>query len=225
MKHLYTPQPLQPGTTVNLPPELSHRLAKVLRLGQGASLHLFNGSGSVFAATVADAKCRTAAILAALPEKPALPHLTLALGLPKREAWEAALRQATELGVTHIIPIKTEFSQAARINAERAELLIIEAAEQSERTTLPTLSPLQTLPAFLESLTQPCAWAYERLVGAPAIPQTPHTLLIGPEGGFAPDEVTALQNHPHIVPITLGQTILRTDTAVVAGLARLLSSK
>lgn len=224
MKLFYLPQALAADAHLNLPPDLQHRLHRVMRMGQGQVIHVFNGTGQAAAAEITDAKCRTASITAMLPEKPSLPTRILALGIPKREAWETALRQATEMGATSIIPIKTRFSQVGKLNSERAHMHLVEAAEQSERYTLPTLLPLTGLEDFLASLASPCLWAYERQtipVPAPNPNSIPDTLLIGPEGGFAPEEVTALQNHAHIRPLSLGPTILRTDTAVVAGLALL----
>lgn len=196
-----------------------------MRMGQGDAIQLFNGMGTAAVAEIADAKCRTAVVTAILPEKPQLPTRTLALGIPKREAWESALRQATEMGATTIIPLKTRFSQVGRINAERAHMHLVEAAEQSERYTLPKLLPLTALEDFLTSLTTPCLWAFERMAGVnPTKPEAvPNTVLVGPEGGFAPEEIQLLQNHKLIRPFSLGPTILRTDTAVVAALQHLSS--
>lgn len=227
MKRIYLPLPLAPGITVSLPEDVQHRLFRVMRMGQGEVLHLFNGTGPTVSAEIADPKCRTATIIALLPERPALPHLSLALGLLKRDAWETALRQATEMGATSIIPLKTRFSQVAKINAERAHSIIVEAAEQSERDVLPNLLPVTSLEDFLSGLTAPCLWAYERLIMEP--PAKPHpqptTVLVGPEGGFAPEEVTLLQNNNLIRPFSLGPTILRADTAVVAALTHLSLAK
>lgn len=222
MKRFYLPATLQPGITLTLPESLSHRLRNVLRMQVGDALHVFNHQGELAAATLADAKARSVVVTAMLPSPAPLPPLTLVLGLPKKDAWETALRQATELGVTTIIPLKTGFSQVSKLNLERVQATLIEAAEQSERTTLPTLAPLTSLEVFLQALAHPCAWAYERLGTQPATAKVPlHSVLVGPEGGFAPTEVAALQRHPHIVPFSLGPTILRTDTAVVAALAHL----
>jgi 16S rRNA (uracil1498-N3)-methyltransferase len=222
MKRFYLSATLTPGATLTLPEPLSHRLRNVLRMQPGDPLHLFNNQGELAAATLADAKARHVVVTAMLPAPAPLTPRTLVLGVPKREAWESALRQATELGVTTIIPLKTKFSQVGKLNFARAEATLIEAAEQSERTTLPLLAPLTPLHLFLEALAHPCAWAYERMGTHAATALVPtHSVLVGPEGGFASEEVEALQRNPHIVPFSLGPTILRTDTAVVAALAHL----
>lgn len=221
MKLFHTPASLAKGATVALDAPLQHRLSKVLRMGEGAVIGLFNGDGKGWQAEVTDPKCRTARIVAELPAKPPLPPRTLVLGLPKRDAWETALRQATELGVTAIQPLKTEFSQVGRVNMERALATVMEAAEQSERYVLPQVEPVLTLPEFLQSLAQPCAWAYERLEQASTATPQSTMVLVGPEGGFSAAEVALLQANRHIHAFSLGPTILRTDTAVVAALARL----
>lgn len=224
MKLFHIPHPLAPGASVPVPESLQHRLRHVMRMGVGDTFHVFDGTGLAGVADIADAKCRTAIIKAMLPEKPALPTRILALGVPKREAWESALRQATEMGATTIIPLKTRFAQVGKLNTERAHLHLTEAAEQSERYTLPKLLPMMDLEEFLTSLTTPCLWAFERLLqpAESAAPQsTPTATLVGPEGGFAPEEIMLLNNHPLIRPFSLGPTILRTDTAVVAALTHL----
>lgn len=221
MKRFFLDAPLTPGT-LPVPEALRHRLRHVLRLEEGAALELFNAEGALAAAEVADAKCRALRVTERLPAPAPLPPLTLAVALLKREAWETVLRQATELGVTAIRPLKTDFAQVAKLNPERAHALMVEAAEQSERATLPTLHPVQSLDEFLQALTQPCAWAAERTRQStnPSIRQ-PACVLVGPEGGFSPAETGRLSTHPHIIPFSLGPTILRADTAVVAALARI----
>lgn len=224
MKLFYLPHPLAPGASVPLPEALQHRLFRVMRMGQGDVIHLFDGTGMAAVAEIADAKCRTARVTGMLPPKPELSARILALGVPKREAWETALRQATEMGVTTIVPLKTRFSQIGKLNTERDHRHLVEAAEQSERYTLPHLLPLTSLEDFLTSLKAPCLWAYERLLTdtlASAPHEHPTATLVGPEGGFAPEEIALLQDHKQIRPFTLGPTILRSDTAVVAALAHL----
>lgn len=222
MRRFYVEAPLAAGQTVALPQGLQHRLSRVLRLGAGSTVALFNGADGLYEAELTDVKARTARITRQLQPQIELPQLELVLALPKREAWEAALRQATELGATTIRPLKSDFAQVARLNLDKAHAHLVEAAEQCERLSLPTLHPVQSLNAFLAELNEPCAWAYERGTGQTARPLTARQVLVGPEGGFSAAEVEALQNHPHIQPFTLGSTILRTDTAVVAALTRLL---
>lgn len=220
-KHLYLAAPLQAGLLVPLPAPLQARLSRVLRLGAGAEVALFNGVDGLWRARLANSKATQAEVLEQVRPQPAPHGATLVLGLPKRDAWEAALRQATELGVATIQPVGTQFSQRDTFNVARAEAILIEAAEQCERLSLPTLLPLLSLEAWLKILRTPCLWAYERGGSAP----TPATaVLVGPEGGFSPAEVALLSAHPHLQPCSLGPTILRTDTAVVAALVATLTA-
>jgi 16S rRNA (uracil1498-N3)-methyltransferase len=219
LKHFYVDDALNAGP-LNIPTALSHRLAKVLRLGAGAPLAVFNGTDGLWAATVADVKATRLNLTHQLAPQPAAPTgLTLAVGLPKREAWESALRQATELGVATIQPLLTDYTVAPKLNLTKAHAQAIEAAEQCERLTLPTLCPPLKLAAWLAAQTTPVAWAYERGTAVNnALLRTCTTVLVGPEGGFSPAEVELLSHHPHVVPFTLPTPILRTDTAVVAAL-------
>lgn len=215
LKHFYLEAPLAAWAQAPLPEGLQGRLTRVLRFGVGAELALFNGRDGLWLATLTDAKARHATVLQQLQPQPQAHGLTLAVGLPKREAWETMLRQATELGVMAIQPLSTEFSQRDKFNPSRAAAILIEAAEQCERLTLPTLLPLQPLATWAKTLKTPCAWAYER--GGSSANRAP-VVLVGPEGGFSPAEVALLQAQPLVQPFTLGPTILRADTAVVAAL-------
>jgi 16S rRNA (uracil1498-N3)-methyltransferase len=223
LKHFYTDAPLAAGPLA-LPASLSHRLSKVLRLGVGAPLALFNGKDGLWAATLTDAKATRATLTHQLLLQPApAAGLTLALGLPKRDAWESALRQATELGVAAIQPLTTDHSMVGKLNLMKAHAHLLEAAEQCERLTLPTLHPPVKLATWLAGQTSPIAWAYERGVPARGLNLTACTsVLVGPEGGFSPAEINLLNAHPQVVPFTLLTPILRTDTAVVAALTAVL---
>jgi 16S rRNA (uracil1498-N3)-methyltransferase len=221
LKHFYVDAALTAGATVTLPADLRRRLTGVLRMGAGAEIALFNGRDGLWQATLTDAKAKQTKVGAQLKPQPENTRgLILVLGLPKREAWETALRQATELGVVAIQPLITHYAQRDKFNAARAKSLLIEAAEQCERLTLPTLHAPVVLTAWLETLNASCAWAYER-GGEASIKNVVNSVLVGPEGGFSPTEVALLSAHPQVKTMSLGPTILRTDTAVVAALVRI----
>ncbi len=224
MKRIYLPQALAPGAHLDLPEHVQHRLYRVMRMGMGDTFHVFDGTGTAAVAELTDAKARRAQVTALLPDKPALPPRILAVALLKRDAWETVLRQATEMGVTTLVPLKTRFAQVGKLNTERAHSIIVEAAEQCERMSLPSLLPITPLEDYIAGLTAPCLWAYERLaVDDAALGQKDKAtaVLIGPEGGFAPEEIEMLNRSHQMRPFSLGPTILRADTAVVAGLATL----
>lgn len=223
MKRFFVEMPLAAGATLALPAPLQHRLRHVLCMAAGDELLLFNPQGTLARATLADAKARAATVEELLPEPAPLPPLTLAIALLKRDAWETVLRQATEMGATRIVPLRTAFAQVGKLNHERATAIMAEAAEQSERTTLPQLESPTPLEDFLHTLAEPCLWAYERLerhTTPTAKPPSAYACaLVGPEGGFSPAEVALLQTHPQLHATSLGPAILRADTAAVAALA------
>jgi len=102
--------------------------------------------------------------------------------------------------------------------------IAIEAAEQSERLTVPALHAPTRLPVLLSSWPRDrhLFAALERGAARPLRPtEGPAALLVGPEGGFTPAEVEALRRHPLVIPVSLGARILRAETACLAGLALL----
>jgi 16S rRNA (uracil1498-N3)-methyltransferase len=220
LKHLYIHAPLTAAGALTAPKPLQHRMAHVLRLGVGDEVALFNGTDGLWQATIADKTCKTLKIDQQLKPQTQPSPFTLVLGLPKREAWEAALRQATELGVGAIQPLTTQYAQRGQFNTERAQILLIEAAEQSEQLALPSLLPLHNLESWLKTLKVPCLWGHAR--GEQGQKASATMVLVGPEGGFSPAEEALLAAHPHVVPTHLPTGILRTDTAVVALLSAAL---
>lgn len=203
---------------------MQHRLRHVLRLAAGDTVGLWNGRDGLWEATLTDGKARTATVQTQHAPQPAAQGPVLAVGLPKREAWELVLRQATELGAQAIVPLKTAFAQVGKINPERVQAIVQEAAEQCERLTLPDVpapQPLQVwLAAQIASSSAPVLWLDAR--GMPgAWPTTVGTVLVGPEGGFSPEEEALLAAHPLVQRVTLATPVLRVETAVVAALGRM----
>jgi 16S rRNA (uracil1498-N3)-methyltransferase len=223
LKRFFVDAELHAGMSVKLPRELARRLDVVLRGGM-AQVGLFNGVSGLHEAEVTGGVARVGAEV--VPFAPC-PPLELWLGLPKREAFETSLRMATELGVTRVVPLLTDFVVKKEVNDERARALVIEACEQCERLDVPVIEPVRKLSDALSGLTAPLAWAASRRVGLEdkrvrrleSQREEIHAILVGPEGGFSPAEEQLLLAHPWVVPVSLGSTILRVDTAVAAGLS------
>lgn len=225
LKRFFVEDDLREGAVVKLPTALARRLETVLRADEGARIGLFNGRSGLHEADILrDGKVGVGReVLAYTP----CPPLELWLGLPKRDAFETCVRMATELGVTRIVPLVTSFVVKKDVNPERVRTLMVEAAEQCERLDLPVLAPVSKLDTALHTLQGKLAWAASRepaggteradLMPDPML----RAILIGPEGGFSPAEETLLLKHAGVVPVRLGDTILRVDTAVAAGLSRL----
>jgi 16S rRNA (uracil1498-N3)-methyltransferase len=142
----------------------------------------------------------------------------------KRDTTDLIVAKATELGVAKLLPVFTERTNAGRINLDRLRSIAIEAAEQSERLTVPAINAASPL---ADSLLE---WPTGRTLFV-ALERTdtqtltachaPAGLLIGPEGGFGPRDHTLLQQCHYVRPVSLGPRILRAETAAIVGLALL----
>lgn len=223
MKQFYLNSPLGAGT-FRLPRPLARRLHRVLRLKKGQTIGLFNGRDGLWRATLTDPSEGLVALEEQVKAQPQPSETHLFLALAKRDAFDRAVRFATELGASHIHPVTTEFSVPDKLKTERLETIITEAAEQCERLTLPEMSAAKDLQQAIAGFSGRIFWADEspkddpfqgwQNAGAAGV-------LIGPEGGFSDKERTWLRQQSHIIPVGLGQNILRVDTAVCAGLTLL----
>ena len=212
---------LTEGQQLVLPHAVQRRITRVLRLKEGSGCTVFNGRQGAYAATLGP-QGKTLHLGTCIKEFKQTSQVTLMVGLPKRETMDRILRQATEMGVAKIQPILTTYTVPDKLNQERAQAIIIEAAEQCERLDLPILEPLKPLREAMTEVSETVLWCDER--GTAKVSQnTAQTLLVGPEGGFAPEEKEFLHQQSHVLAVTYGTTILRVDTAVVTGLAHMLT--
>jgi 16S rRNA (uracil1498-N3)-methyltransferase len=225
---LFVSAPLAEGATVHATQGQAHYLGTVMRRGPDAPVRLFNGADGEWQARIATIK-RDRAVLTVetqLRAQAAEPGPWLVFALLKRDATDLVAQKATELGVSALLPVTTERTNAERVNAARMSAIATEAAEQSERLTVPRVAPVQRLPDLL------ARWPAERRLFAAiersnAIPLRPDptpgvaALLVGPEGGFSAAELDALRARPFVVPVSLGPRVLRAETASIAGLALL----
>lgn len=230
---LFVPGELAAGTRVDLAADQAHYLRSVMRRDVGDPVVLFNGRDGEWAGTIADlGRGRATVVLdQQIRGQAEEPGLWLAFAPLKRDATDLVVRMATELGVTAILPVITERTMTARVNLDRLRLIAIEAAEQSERLTVPVIRPPQALAAVLDALL--AEWPPGRRLFAAiersgpevaiAVPDgsVPAGLLVGPEGGFSSTELDALAACPIVTRISLGRLVLRAETACVAGLARI----
>ncbi len=224
---LYVTAPLSAGAELAATPAQAHYLTTVMRRTAGDTVVLFNGQDGEWSGRIVGAARGKAALLAETQLRPQHPEpdLWLLFALLKRDTTDLVVQKATELGVSVIIPLLTERTNAGRINADRLLAIAMEAAEQSERLTIPTIQPLRALDQALADWPheRPLFVALERdQAASPPQSDGPAALLIGPEGGFGPRERTMLQRHKFVRPMSLGPRILRAETAAIAGLALLL---
>ena len=223
---LFVESDLVPGAEISATSLQAHYLGAVMRRGVGDPVILFNGRDGEYLARITLIKRDQARFLADRQTRPQipLPEMTLVFAPIKRDATDLVVQKATELGVTAIYPILTARSNTQRVNLERFRAISVEAAEQCERTDLPTLHSPVPLFQFLAGwpVDKPLAACLERS-DAPHLATIPPAtgLIVGPEGGFTSSELDVMRRHPFVMPVSLGSLILRAETAAIAGLALL----
>ena len=225
---LHLDELLAEGVRVSVGGERFHYLARVMRAGAGDPVRLFNARCGEWGARVA-AVGRSALELE-VEKRRREPvgggtGAVLLFAPLKRDATDLVVRMATELGVAEIRPVSTARTIAGRVNGERLALIAREAAEQCERLDLPRIGEMVGLWTLLDGWDPgvPMVAAVERsgarLLGTER--SGAGALLVGPEGGFAPEELDGLARRPFVQPVSLGPCVLRADTAAAVGLALL----
>lgn len=214
------------GKSIMLDDQQGHYLVHVMRLKIGDGLLLFNGRDGEFRATVSGIKKQDVMLLIEEQTRAfkATEELVLFLPVIKKQAFDYALQKATECGVTKIYPIQTDYTDIPKLNIERAQLIVQEAAEQCRRLDAPQVFGLKK---FKESIntdfknkviyTGAEDGRGQSLDKVFSSSETP-ALLIGPEGGFSPKEFEQLAEISNVKFIDLGERILKAETAVVSGL-------
>lgn len=226
---LFVPQDLAPGSAIALTADQAHYLARVLRLAPGARVSVFNGRDGEWAGRIDDlTKSRGSLIPESLTraQTPG-PDIWLAFAPVKKSQTDFIVQKATELGVSRLIPLITERTQAERVKTDRLRATAVEAAEQSERLDVPDVAEPVRLEGLLtdwppERVCCVCAEAGEATplaavaaagIGAPA------GFVTGPEGGFSAAELDFMRRATQVHPVGLGPRILRAETAALAALA------
>jgi 16S rRNA (uracil1498-N3)-methyltransferase len=240
MIRLFVSQPLAEGVHVEPSEDQRRYLLAVMRLQLGDELLLFNGRDGEWLFKLSGVSKRGCRLTAERPVRPQTvgPDLDLVVALVKRNRLETIVEKATELGARRIRLMITRRTQADHTNVSRLQAIATEAAEQTGRLDVPQVLEPVKLEALLdqwdggrrmmfcdEAGDDPDAeWggadgrarsALEALSGEKP---GPWALLIGPEGGFAPEERARLRGLPHVTPVTLGPRILRADTAAISAL-------
>ncbi|MBI5918832.1 MAG: 16S rRNA (uracil(1498)-N(3))-methyltransferase [Nitrosomonadales bacterium] len=235
MPRFYCPAPLPSGDTCELPPEAAHHASRVLRLRVHDAVQIFDGAGHALDARISEISGKHVWLdrLHPCPVEAAPPlHIVLAQAMSSSDKMDWVVQKATELGAAEIQPVQTQRS-VAKLTAERAEKrtehwrgVILAACEQCGRDRLPQVhAPLELSHWLAQEKDAPGSKFILLPDGATGLPSQPRpqvrvTLLIGPEGGFSPDEAQMAQLAGY-QPILLGPRVLRTETAAVAGLTAL----
>lgn len=224
---LFVPGPLAAGGTVVLSGNQAHYLARVMRVKEGdIAILCDNITGEWAAAVSATGKRETVLeVTECLRPREDVPDFWLCAALLKKDRFDLVLEKATELGVAKIQPLVTRRCVADKLNRDRAQTIVTEAAEQCARTALPEVAEPMKLEALLASWpSDRAAFFADEMGGQPAAAQfsaggSSAALVIGPEGGFDEAERNLLRNHGQVKPITLGPRILRGETAAIVATA------
>ena len=223
--HVEAPR-LAAEVTVVLDAGRTHYLARVLRLGVGDAVLLFNGEDGEWRARLLALGRRRAELLveerlrAPRPE----PGPTLWFAPPRRVRLEWLVEKAVELGAARLCPVITGRSVVRLPRSDRLRSLAVEAAEQCRRLTVPEIAPARALAERLAAEDPPLLlFGDEAGEGRPlaeVLDGRPEPVfLVGPEGGFTPAERAMLRAHPAVLAVGLGPSILRTETAALYMLA------
>jgi 16S rRNA (uracil1498-N3)-methyltransferase len=226
---LHVASDLAGGLSVELDPSQAHYVKAVLRLAPGDVVALFNGRDGEWLGRIDSIGKGSCAVSLVEQRRPQTTEgdLWLVFAPIKRARIDFLAEKATELGVSALHPVYTERTIVDRVNLDRLRANAIEAAEQTERLTVPTLHEAELLARLL------ARWPAERRLllcdesgTAPPIAEALRgaapgrwAVLTGPEGGFTQTELDALKKLPFVCAVSLGPRVLRADTAALAAVA------
>lgn len=203
-----------------------HHLVNVIRIEKGESLLLQDGKGR-FVETIVDEISKKVLRLKKVSSytKDQDYYFDLALAMPKRDALELSLKQAVELGFRKIYLIKSEYSQMRFPESDRTQNLLVSALEQSNAPFLPEIIPAEWEEIPWTHYDEALLLDSQTKIGASKSSVTGKKLLIvGPEGGFSPRELTFLHGREEVKVLNLPTPILRTPTAVATGAGIMIQS-
>lgn len=204
---------------------LLNQWRNVLRMREGDRAILFSGDGSESLCEFVLLSKKNAVLKVIETKKGLVParEVTLYIALIKKDNFEFVLEKATELGVSHIVPVQADRSEKKGVNYERAEKILHEASEQSGRAVIPTLGEIIDIKKIPNEIVvfDPRGKMSAREYFAKHT-TAPISVFIGPEGGFTDDEIVFFQTHK-IPIVTTGEQILRAETAAIVALTLALA--
>lgn len=222
MIRLFVKENLSTGKRIFLDEKKTHYLIHVMRQKLGDNILLFNGYDGEFEASLIDVKKKVCQLEVKKQTRSQTTRKPLILcpALIKKENMNLVLEKATELGVTAIYPLITNRTVVRGFNIERANLIVEEASEQSERLDVPMIfDPIRLEDLFLklgENIT-PVFLTERGQSGSKALTEIDiPAFIVGPEGGFSESEVQFILSQKDVAPIHFGDTILRAETASIA---------
>lgn len=224
---LFVAGPLGQGVAVPLDGNPAHYLISVMRVKDGEIVLLFDGASGEWAARATAIRKRDLILECLEQTKPVetAPDFWLCAAPIKKGRIDLVAEKSCELGVARFQPVHMRRAVVDKLNLDRLRAHMVEAAEQCGRTAVPDLAEPVKLDTLLRDWPQGRHLFFaDETGGAPlaeafAANQGPAALLVGPEGGFDPQEREAVRGHPSAVPISLGPRILRAETAAIAATA------
>ncbi len=222
-------QTLSSGESISLSDTQAHYLRNVMRRSAGDRLRVFNGAEGEYLAEIKELNKKSGIIniVHQISQQKASPDIWILASPVKKEAFDLMIEKASELGPSKFIPVICDNTVVHRMNMGRAHAIAVEAAEQSERLDVLKIEDLLGLKDILKSWdkNRKLIFCFER-GGAPVITEATKGLkgqslaiLIGPEGGFSPDEAKLLTGLDFVIPVSLGPRILRAETAMIAAIS------
>ncbi|ADL00143.1 16S rRNA (uracil(1498)-N(3))-methyltransferase [Brevundimonas subvibrioides] len=225
MIRLHVTQPLAPGAAVAPTLDQSRYLTQVMRLKLGDDLLVFNGRDGEWRATLVEILKKGVILRAEDQVRPQAygPDLELIVAVVKKSRVETIVEKAAELGAARVRLTITQRTNVDHVRLDRLDAIAIEAAEQTGRLDVPTVDDPQKLGALLDGWDPSRRLMFcDETGGAPvasAVTESgPWAILIGPEGGFSPEERDRLRALPFTTAVSLGPRILRADTAAIAAM-------
>ena len=220
---LFYSKSLSLNLTDKLDKSQSHYVSKVMRLKEKEVFSLFNSSGEWEAKIVNITKSIVEFnVTKQLRQKENFKDLWLAFSPIKSNYFNFMIQKATELGVTKFLPVIFERTIVRKLNKERLKKVIIEAAEQSNRITVPSIEDPQKLKSFLNNdmdLIFNDLNTSNTKIDIKKLTIKPTCVIIGPEGDFSEEEREEILKFNGVQPIKINENILRSETAVISALS------
>lgn len=219
---LYIDQDLKSGLSIELGSAQAHYLKNVLRKNEDDLLRLFNGRDGEWVGAIESLSKKSAVV--ALSEQlraQSMLKKRVHIFFPpiKKNRLDFLIEKAVELGATDLQPVLTQNTETRKINGERLKAQITEAAEQCERLDIPKLHDLCDFKNAVIQTKIETICAIERYdakeIKDMQINDEEIGFLAGPEGGFTAEEIEWLNSNDQITAVSLGQNILRSETAFV----------
>jgi len=202
----------------------SHYVSKVMRIKENEVFSLFNKGGEWEAKILSISKNIVEFdITKQLRQKESTKEMWLAFSPIKSNYFNFMIQKATELGVTKFLPIVFDRTIVRKINKERLEKVIIEAAEQSNRINVPLIEEPQSLSSFLKNHNMDLIFTdlntSNKKINLDQLTSNPTCIIIGPEGDFSENERVKILSFKGVQPIKINENILRSETAVISAIS------